>query len=64
MTLRGYQLADLSVVGPVNYTWLIFAAVIGFVGFGEMPTQGAVIGAVLIVLGGVLLLMIRPQNIK
>lgn len=64
MTLRGYQLADLSVVGPVNYTWLIFAAIIGFVGFGEMPTQGAVIGAVLIVFGGILLLMIRPQNIK
>ena len=64
MTLRGYQLADLSVVGPVNYTWLIFAAIIGFVGFGEMPTQWTVIGALLIVLGGVFLLMIKPQNMK
>ena len=64
MTLRGYQLADLSVVGPVNYSWLIFAAIIGFVGFGEVPTQGTMIGAMLIVLGGILLLMIKPQNMK
>lgn len=61
MTLRGYQLADLSVVGPVNYTWIIFAALIGFVGFNEYPTKGAVIGAIFIVVGG-LLLMTRSKN--
>lgn len=61
MTLRGYQLADLSVVGPVNYTWIIFAALIGFVGFGEYPTKGAVIGALFIIIGG-LLLMMKPKE--
>jgi drug/metabolite transporter (DMT)-like permease len=28
--VQGYRLATLSFVGPVDYTWLIFAGLIGF----------------------------------
>ncbi|MGV1949296.1 DMT family transporter [Agrobacterium vitis] len=33
--VQGYRLASLSIVGPVDYTWLIFAGLIGFLFFGE-----------------------------
>jgi drug/metabolite transporter (DMT)-like permease len=55
LTIRGYRMADVAIVGPVNYTWIIFAAMIGYFWFGEVPTQGVIAGAVLIVFGGILL---------
>lgn len=53
--VRGYALAPLAVVGPVDYAWLIFAAGIGLAFFGEVPTAGVVIGSLAIVAGGVAL---------
>jgi len=54
-TIRGYRIADVSILGSVDYTWLIFAAIIGYVFFSEVPTLTAVIGSVVIVVGGILL---------
>jgi drug/metabolite transporter (DMT)-like permease len=28
-TIRGYRIAPLSVVGPVDYSWLVFAMILG-----------------------------------
>lgn len=55
--IRGYRIADISVVGPIDYTWLIFAALIGMVFFGEIPTLGVVVGSLVIVGGGLVLAM-------
>jgi drug/metabolite transporter (DMT)-like permease len=63
-TIRGYRMADISVVGPVDYSWLVFAAVIGFVFFGEIPTAGVMAGAVLIAAGGIVLATVRPAQEK
>lgn len=49
--VRGYRLASLSIVGPVDYTWLIFAGLIGFVFFGEKPTLGVAAGSAIIAMG-------------
>ncbi|MBN9673020.1 DMT family transporter [Labrenzia aggregata] len=54
-TIRGYRSAPLSVVGPVDYTWIVFAALLGFVAFGERSETTTLVGGALIVLGGVLL---------
>lgn len=62
-TIRGYGMADISIVGPVDYSWLIFAALIGWF-FGEIPTTGVVAGAVLIAGGGVVLATVRPAREK
>lgn len=58
-TIRGYRIAPLSVVGPVDYSWLLFAIVIGMVIFGEWPGRTLSIGGALIVLGGIWLSRIR-----
>ncbi|MEM8814019.1 MAG: DMT family transporter [Pseudomonadota bacterium] len=60
MVIRGYRMADVSVVGPIDYTWLIFAALIGLVFFQEIPTLGVVMGSVIIATGGVILALIKP----
>jgi drug/metabolite transporter (DMT)-like permease len=63
-TIRGYRMADISIVGPVDYSWLVFAALIGFIFFGEIPTFGVAIGAALIAGGGIVLATVRPAREK
>jgi drug/metabolite transporter (DMT)-like permease len=53
--IRGYRIADVSVVAPLGYTWIIFAALIGLVIFAEVPTVTTVAGSAVIVAGGILL---------
>lgn len=60
--IRGFRLADVSVLGPVSYSWIVFAALLGFVAFGEVPTTGTVIGAVIIVIGGIKLALLKPAK--
>lgn len=59
--IRGYRMADVSVLGPVDFSWLIFAALIGVVFFQEIPTIGAVLGSAIIAVGGVVLALLKPQ---
>jgi drug/metabolite transporter (DMT)-like permease len=60
--VRGYRLGSLSIVGPVDYTWLIFAGLIGFLFFGEQPTLGVVAGSVIITAGGIMLAVIKSPS--
>ncbi|NMM46052.1 DMT family transporter [Rhodospirillaceae bacterium KN72] len=59
--IQGYRLADVSIVGPVDYTWLVFAAAVGFFFFGEIPSPDVVIGASLIAAGGVVLCLVKAR---
>lgn len=54
-TMRGYALANVSVLAPMKYTALVFAAAVGWIFFAEVPTIGVILGACLIAAGGVLL---------
>lgn len=60
--VQGYRLASLSIVGPVDYTWLIFAGLIGLLFFGEQPTFGVIIGSAIIATGGILLAVVKPSS--
>jgi drug/metabolite transporter (DMT)-like permease len=63
-TIRGYRMADISIVGPVDYSWLVFAAAIGFVFFDEIPTFGVAFGAAMIAAGGIVLATVKPAREK
>jgi len=47
--VRAYAVGEASVVGPVDYLRLIFAALIGYALFGEVPGAATWIGAAIIV---------------
>jgi drug/metabolite transporter (DMT)-like permease len=49
----------VSVLAPVGYSSLVFATLIGWAFFGEVPTPGVVVGAGLIVAGGLVLALSR-----
>lgn len=59
--IRGYRLAEVSVVGPIDYTWLIFAGILGFWFFDEVPTLDVLAGAALIGIGGLILALMKPR---
>ncbi len=58
-TFRGYMLADVTLIAPIKYSGLIFAAAIGWIFFAEAPTLGVVLGACLIAAGGIRLATLR-----
>lgn len=49
----GFRDVDLSVVAPFRYSYLITSAVGGYVAFRELPDDWTVVGAILIVGGGI-----------
>ena len=50
---RAYQLAPASIVSPFEYTYLLWALILGLVFFGEQPSGITLIGAGLVVSAGV-----------
>ena len=45
---RGFAAADASIMLPMDYTRLIFAALFGFILFSEIPSVYTALGALLI----------------
>ena len=59
-TLIGYQCAvmalragEISAVAPFRYTQMLYAMLLGFLVFGEVPDHAMVIGATIIVVSGI-----------
>ncbi len=48
-----YRFADASVIAPFDYASMLFALVIGYLVFGEVPTSTMLAGAALIILAGI-----------
>lgn len=49
---RAYQVAPASLVAPFDYTYLPFAAVLGYLVWAEVPTTATLTGMVLIIASG------------
>lgn len=63
MLTKAYQSAESSWLAPFDYTYLIFAAVMGFAFFGTLPGPWQVLGMALIAGGGILTAM-RERRLK
>ncbi|BAT58641.1 EamA-like transporter family protein [Variibacter gotjawalensis] len=57
--IMAFRLTDIALLAPVKYTWIVFAALFGFVFFGEVPTAATYAGGALIVAGGAALALSR-----
>ncbi len=51
-----YRFADASVIAPFDYTSMIFALLIGYFLFDEIPTKVVLIGAAVVISAGVLII--------
>jgi drug/metabolite transporter (DMT)-like permease len=58
---ESYRLAPASVVAPFDYSAIIFAFLLGYAMFGEVPTGVVVIGAAIVVAAGLFVLWRERQ---
>jgi drug/metabolite transporter (DMT)-like permease len=58
---ESYRLAPASVVAPFDYSAIIFAFLLGYAMFGEVPTAVVVVGAVIVVAAGLFVLWRERQ---
>lgn len=61
LLIEALRLAEASVIAPVRYTALIWATLIGFVVWGDVPDAWVVIGAAVIIASG--LYMVRAETV-
>ena len=54
-SIRAYQMADATLVAPIEYTYLVFAVAIDFVIWALLPSTATLIGMVLVVGSGLLI---------
>jgi drug/metabolite transporter (DMT)-like permease len=47
--VRGFAVGEASVIGPMEYVRLIYAAILGYVVFAEIPDPWTIVGALIIV---------------
>nr|WP_314260742.1 DMT family transporter [uncultured Devosia sp.] len=57
LNIRAYSLAKVSVLAPLSYSSLLFAAILGWLFFGEIPSAGVILGAALIAVGGAVIVL-------
>jgi drug/metabolite transporter (DMT)-like permease len=50
--ILGYRLADISIVSPIDYSWLVFSGLAGFFVFGETINWFEAAAIIIIVFGG------------
>ncbi len=56
LIVEAYRLAELSLVMPFRYVSLLFAALAGFLVWGDVPTWNVALGAVIICMSGLFIL--------
>lgn len=58
---QSYRYADVSVIAPFDYMSMLFALVIGYLLFEEVPTLAMLFGAVIVIAAGVLIIWRERQ---
>jgi len=61
--LRAYSLANAAVLAPIDYSRLLFAIVLGYAVFGDLPAEATLIGAA-IVASATLYIVRREARLK
>jgi len=60
--IKAIQLAPVSTVAPFNYLGLLWASVLGFAFFGDLPDRYTLIGAAIIAGSGLYILHRESQR--
>jgi len=60
LMIKAYELAPASLLAPFDYTTLIWATILGFVVFGDLPDTWTVLGAIIIMSSG--LYLVRRES--
>ncbi|MGD9637943.1 MAG: EamA family transporter [Alphaproteobacteria bacterium] len=62
--IKGYYLEDASFLNSIEYTKLVFASILGFLVFNEIPTFHIIIGAGIIIFSNFVILSTKQPEYK
>jgi drug/metabolite transporter (DMT)-like permease len=51
-----FRFADAAVIAPFDYASILFAMIIGYVFFGDVPTSQMLIGSAIVIFAGLLII--------
>lgn len=54
---ESYRHADMSIIAPFEYSSLLFAIVIGYFAFGDLPTINMLVGGAIVIAAGVAIIL-------
>jgi drug/metabolite transporter (DMT)-like permease len=60
--IRGFRSTPVTIAGPIGYSRLIFAGLLGVLIFGEWPTPAAWIGGTIVLIGGIALARVSSRS--
>jgi drug/metabolite transporter (DMT)-like permease len=55
--IKAFEFAPVSLLAPFDYTTLIWATILGFILFGDLPDTWTISGAIIITSSGLYLMM-------
>ena len=61
LVTSAYRFGGASMLAPFDYASMIFAGIIGYVAFNELPTGPIILGACLVIAGGVIIIWRERQ---
>ena len=61
MVTSSYRFGTASMLAPFDYSSMIFATLVGWLVFSEVPTRAILIGTTLVIAGGVLIIWRERQ---
>jgi drug/metabolite transporter (DMT)-like permease len=62
--VRGFAVGEASVIGPMEYVRLIYAAILGFLVFAEIPDPWTIAGALIIVAATTYIARMEARNAR
>lgn len=62
LLIRAYALAQASVLSPFVYVQIVWAAVIGWIVFGELPDGATILGGCIVIASGLIVLRTGPRE--
>jgi len=62
LNVVGYRRVPVSIAAPLGYTAIVFAGLLGWAGFGEVPSLATLVGGTVIALAGIGLARTRAFN--
>ena len=54
---QSYRLGDASLIAPFEYASILFALLIGYLAFGEVPVPLVLVGAAIVVAAGIFVVL-------
>jgi drug/metabolite transporter (DMT)-like permease len=64
LTNRALKLAPASTVAPYQYTLIVWAIILGFIVFGDLPSLHTMVGALVIVAAGVFIFIDEQRSAR